>query len=74
MPAVAAEKEVAVVERDHRREKYFLQANLTSRYYLYFIVIKKLCKQHLPSFKAAYLLAWELVLGSEKETPAEELL
>lgn len=67
MPAVAAEKEVAVVKRHHRREK----ANLTSRYYLYFIVIKKLCKQHLPSFKAAHLLAWELVLGSEKETPAE---
>ena len=72
--AVAAEKEVAVVETHHRREKYFLQANLTSRYYLYFIVIKELLKQHLPYSKAAYLLVWELVLGSEKQTPAEELL
>lgn len=74
MPAVAAEKEVAVVETYHRREKYCLQAHLSSKYYLYFIVIKEFCKQHLPSSKAAYLLVWELVLGSEREIPAEELL
>lgn len=74
MPAVAAEKEAAVVVTYRRREKYFLQAYLSSRYYPYFIVIKKLFKKHLPSSKAAYILVWELVLGSEKETLTEDLL